>query len=873
MMPMSRSLVAALLLISLALAVPFSAWASTIFSADFEGAAVGSIPSPWTLNSSNSTTSAAVASGYAGNATRVLGLHDSNTNTDNNHLRITFPQCTRGTCTLQFDACFASIHAGFGMRITNGGVVTSGGNWLAAVKFEGDLPYATGGTVGTLSYQEYASGAYSYTPASPSVAFAGGTWYTVKIEANLDTKAYQIYFGPRGGALARVTPAAGIPLINLIPSGGTTTAGGASFFSSQKREPAGDIYIDNVTVTSNAESPNTIAEAKKLPLGSCFPFQDMVVTGGTDQMTGPFFYIADSIGGIRVRSSAVVRQGDRVSIYGAVGRANDAGVAALRNGEREINAVTLTTTYGPFPMPKPVGITNHIIGGGPFGPIDSDGYPCQPGVWASGTGATSGFDQISEVGLNNIGRLCRVWGKVVYADDANRFFYIDDGSEVRDGGALANGAPSPVGVRVLAPAGVPLTAITGKYATVTGIVGSVAASDAGSPQGSGGSYIRNVRVIRPTCEPFLDLNLNGFWDPGEPIVDTNANGGYDGIQIAGVPSANVRSGFDRYGTAIVNGAPFLLKGIYIYSVDTPTLDEMVRQNFSAVMCFDMNPGLLADIGAHGLKTMPCLREAGMRPSWMAAQSDPAILGWYTHDEPEGQGVSAAQALIDYQWVKSQDPTHFAGESHFLLNGFNDYKAADDFAISDCYPLTDPSATIIPMADILSFTKGVHGGCYYPAYQFVQLFGAAPQVLPTPTQVRAMTYLALAFQARGIMYFSYQRLNSQWWDDWAEVKTLNGEMDQFRSFLLMPWVPVDATTSNEAVRIGGIRVGGSALIITVNVTSSTQTATFNLPGIDASSLTLPLEGGATQPLVNRSFTGSYAPYQTRVFVWGDIPPAP
>ncbi len=36
--------------------------------------------------------------------------------------------------------------------------------------------------------------------------------------------------------------------------------------------------------------------------------------------------------------------------------------------------------------------------------------------------------KIDETGLNNVGKLCRVWGTVVYADDANRFFYIDDGS-------------------------------------------------------------------------------------------------------------------------------------------------------------------------------------------------------------------------------------------------------------------------------------------------------------------------------------------------------------------------------------------------------------------------------------------------------------
>ena len=863
----------ALLVLYVFAASSCAAWSLALFGADFEGAAVGSIPSPWKLNSTNPTTSAAVANGYADNATRVMGIHDSNTDTDNNHLRLAFDRCDRGTCTLQFDACLASIHAGFGIRITNGGVPTSGGNWGAAFKFEGDVPYAAGGAAGTLSYQEYTSEPNAYTPTSPSATYQAGVWYTVRIAANLDTKTYDLYFGPRGGSLTRITPPTGVAFIKGTGGSQISYAAGASFFTSQKSEPAGDLYIDNVTVTSSVEAPGTIAQAKLLPVGTSLALENQVASAGTDQMTGPFFYIQDQTGGIRVRSSAVARQGDMVSIYGTVRRAADNGTSTLRNGEREINAMSVSVTYGPYPMPRPVGLVNHVVGGAPFGPIDTDGFACQPGVWAKSTGAASGYDQISDIGLNNVGRLCRVWGRVAYADDANRFLYVDDGSGVRDGSVLADGTASPNGVRVIVAPGTPLIGITGRFAVVTGIVGSMAQSDVGSPSGPGGNYVRNVRVVRATCEPFLDLNLNGYRDTGEAFIDTNASGGYDGIQIAGVPSPNLKSGFDRYGTAIVRGAPFLLKGIYIYSVDDPTLDEMVRQGFNAVICFDMSPSALASIGARGLKTMPCLRNPDARPSWMAVQDDPAIIGWYTHDEPEGYGVTAAQALIDYQWVKAQDPSHFAGESHFLLNAFNDYKASDEFAISDCYPVTDPSASIIPVAGILAYAKGVHGGCYYPAYQFVQLFGAAPQVLPTPMQVRAMTYLALMFQARGILYFSYQRLNEAWWEDWAEVKKLNGEMDQFRGFLTLPWVPVDATTSTEAVRIGGIRVGGSALIFTVNVTPSTATATFNLPGIPASSLSLPLEGGATQPLANRSFTYTYAPYQTRVMVWGSIPPAP
>ncbi len=642
---MSRVLALVSVIAFVCLASSCTAWTLTLFGDDFEGAALGSIPSPWKLNSTNSTTSAGVANGYADNATRVMGIHDSNTDDKNNHLCLTFGQCTRGTCTLQFDACLASIHAGFGIRITNGGVPTSGGNWGAAIKFEGDVPYAPGGAAGTLSYQEYATGTNAYSPTSPSAAYQAGVWYTVKIAANLDTKTYDLYFGPRGGSLTRVTPSGGVAFIKGSGGSQISYAAGASFFTSQKIEPAGDLYIDNVVVTSSVETPGTIAQAKLLPVNTSLALENQIASAGTDQMTGPFFYIQDQTGGIRVRSSSVARQGDMVSIYGTVRRAADNGTSTLRNGEREINAMSVSVTYGPYPMPRPVGVVNHFIGGGPFGQIDTDGFACQPGVWAKSTGATSGYDQISEVGLNNVGRLSRVWGRVAYADDANRFFYVDDGSGVRDGSVLADGTASPNGVRVIVAPGTPLIGITGRFALVTGIVGSMAQSDVGSPRGPGGNYIRNVRVIRATCEPFLDLNLNGYWDFAEPFVDTNAGGGYDGIAISGVPGPNLKSGFDRYGTAIVRGAPFLIKGIYAYDVGGGTLDAMVSQGFNTVIDFDvLTPADLASYNARGLKAMPCLRSPSARPSWMAVKDDPAIIGWYTHDEPEGQGVSPAQAL-------------------------------------------------------------------------------------------------------------------------------------------------------------------------------------------------------------------------------------
>ena len=87
----------------------------------------------------------------------------------------------------------------------------------------------------------------------------------MRIAANLDTKTYDLYFGPRGGSLTRITPPTGVAFIKGTGGSQISYAAGASFFTSQKLEPAGDLYIDNVTVTSSVEAPGTIAQAKLLP--------------------------------------------------------------------------------------------------------------------------------------------------------------------------------------------------------------------------------------------------------------------------------------------------------------------------------------------------------------------------------------------------------------------------------------------------------------------------------------------------------------------------------------------------------------------------------------------------------------------------------
>lgn len=69
-------------------------------------------------------------------------------------------------------------------------------------------------------------------------------------------------------------------------------------------------------------------------------------------------------------------------------------------------------------------------------------------------------------GLNNIGLLIRTWGKVVFVDADNKYFYIDDGTHIYDGGGQSYGVrvgcdDLPAGMIIAAPNMGMLVSVTG----------------------------------------------------------------------------------------------------------------------------------------------------------------------------------------------------------------------------------------------------------------------------------------------------------------------------------------------------------------------------------------------------------------------------
>jgi len=817
---------------------------------NFDSDTVGFIPSGWSIAKPVDGTSAVVATGTpAGNKWTVL--HDDNApgNAVNNTLFRGFTPATSGRVTAQFDVKLSQITAGFGTRLTNGDTPTTGTNWATGVVFEGNTAYAPGSAPGRISYQ---TGTLEYKKTPVQRSYAADTWYTVRIEANIGLKTWRLFFGPKGGALAEITLTGGVPFIPSDTGTQVTQIGAITFFTSKNEgDAAGDLTIDNVSVTLDDPEPvtmvNTIAMARLLDRGTKVSLTDKLVTAGT---SGGVFYIEDDgagvkrAAGIRVRSGTPVQENDKVDVVGRIANTSEAH-GTWHTGEREIIAESVSVRSSGNTALEPFLMRCSDIGGGWYGPMEvtTDGSePSIKGVWPMNAWGNAGVSAWNPVygTLNNTGLLVTVIGKVIDPTvydmyGTNWDFYIDDGSLPNDGWFSAptpdDEAFHPTGLRVRITDPSILSDVLplnhGDQVKITGIVGAIRCEELGRPAS------RNVRVLRPRKA--------------------------EDVQIISRQERYVR--FDKQGNCLVNGRPFFPIGIFIYAWDSLVRPEVLAKGFNTVL-YAVTPDQLDDLWADGLMTIPYGTDA-----WLAHKDHPAILAWYLDDEPEGHGLTPAYERDYYERTRAADPTRPIGTAHFLWDSLWNFRMCDDYTMSDVYPIS--RMNIWSMTDHIDRLHQIHGQGF-PVWPAIQSFGGTEGYsVPTPAEERAMTYMALAHNSKAILYFSYY---PSLVETWAEVGRLVQELKTFTPFYCLPSEEPALGNTNSWIHTRLIKIGSSGLIITVNVSSEAQTATFTIPGTAPGTLNLPLEGGSI-PLTGGSFTADYTPLQVHVYQWGPIPVMP
>jgi len=248
-------------------------------------------------------------------------------------------------------------------------------------------------------------------------------------------------------------------------------------------------------------------------------------------------------------------------------------------------------------------------------------------------------------------------------------------------------------------------------------------------------------------------------------------------------------------------------------------------------------------------------------------SGPGLVGWHLPDEvdmsqgdPEDLPFSNDPGKVTFLTLTD----HFSQSSSPPTNGRGIYPkllARADMIGFDSYPVEgwckpDSLERVFRLQKELAKLAAPK-----PTFQWIE---AGPMehcfdVDPTPVQVRAETWLAIAGGARGIGYFPDIWPN----DIRAEVGQLNREIVALAPALLQPEGSASAG-SRSAVKVGMRRYNGATYLIAVNSSSKRTKALITLPATGTKQLRV-FADGRTVDVQGSQLYEDFPPYAARVYI--------
>ena len=254
---------------------------------------------------------------------------------------------------------------------------------------------------------------------------------------------------------------------------------------------------------------------------------------------------------------------------------------------------------------------------------------------------------------------------------------------------------------------------------------------------------------------------------------------------------------------------------------------------------------------------------------------PALLGYFTWDEPYWCGVPFKSLLAAYNFCKELDPyrpvwCNEAPRGEISIHEL--YSQAADIYGCDIYPVPYPSnhsgledkglTSVGKYADRMS--QGV--GRRKPILMVLQ-GGYQPGRPPTYEETRFMTFDAMLNHCNAISYYSLKFItNPEIYDILCRVTS---EFHRLSGLFTLGRIVDDANADAPAIRCRVIAYAGKKYLVAANTSEKPVSATisgqFNMP-----ELTVFPDGRKVQ-LVNGSFKEDFKPFE--VFVYGEAPLPP
>ena len=268
----------------------------------------------------------------------------------------------------------------------------------------------------------------------------------------------------------------------------------------------------------------------------------------------------------------------------------------------------------------------------------------------------------------------------------------------------------------------------------------------------------------------------------------------------------------------------------IFAAKPEDLSDIRAAGFNAVQSDDSEPETIRKMAVAseklGLKFLPNF------PSYQADTSRdlggrPELLGFYIEDEPEGRSVPPEKIRALKESLKRDHPGGLTAVAIVRPQMVEEYRDAADIFMIDPYPV--PNMPLTWLAD--SLDEATRHVPRERLWAIVQAFGGGKWAnswsrVPTPAEMRCLTYLAVVHGAHGLFYWNYPEMRTDK-ASWEGLKKIAAELRQLQTWLVVPAEPnklrLAMTSPFKVDAAGGAAVhfsqksrGTEHLLILVNV---------------------------------------------------------
>ena len=387
--------------------------------------------------------------------------------------------------------------------------------------------------------------------------------------------------------------------------------------------------------------------------------------------------------------------------------------------------------------------------------------------------------------------------------------------------------------------------------------------------------------------------------PMQIVTDSSASGGK--YAVFTLPDGHLTSSIREDGAILINGSPTFLVGFY-HDSDDGRQGQYLADDLKTIAGAGFNlmhPVIteLTDTAQYralapsvGIRTLAAFYKPALTSTVTALKNDQSILGWDIVDDfssPPGNPTQTPTLVKSrHDAVKSIAPYHLtygaAGSDPVYQNekwlGTMDVMGMENYPVSN----NDTSYTTemeYSVAMYLYSRKNLGDGQSLLALP--QTFAWPGGRMPTPQEVRNMTYGALIARMNGILYYTYRTYGPL--DNilptiaptvWSETVKLKHDIDAITPAILGGnYSLYDSSCASCSKFPGRIHAAfyeeaGKTYVIVLNTASSNQTASVPLP-IEVSGRLSSLFPGDTRynsslTLTGNNITGTLGSYGVGVY---------